>query len=248
MLKFKNVIALLITAFMLCLVGCTGDPAEETEQVVYNTTFYSNQSTQATSKITEKIYNSKSSSFINKERFVETVSTIDASESTLNTNKQTLNNTNQTSIKNDKVVVDVIKPTTTIKYNQDVYTTNVKENDKTVSHKATIKNFDEIKTTKSTIITKIESVVVSKHTTSHNLTTTYKTDYTSTSNSIQTTTNNTTQTTTLPPLRDDEICYITANGEKYHRQGCRYLKRSCIEIIVGEAKEKNYTPCKICKP
>ena len=57
-----------------------------------------------------------------------------------------------------------------------------------------------------------------------------------------------TATTTLAPLLDTDICYVTASGEKYHRQGCRYLKRSCLEMLVGEAKEKKYTPCKVCKP
>lgn len=62
------------------------------------------------------------------------------------------------------------------------------------------------------------------------------------------TTEETTQTTTLAPLKDTDICYITANGEKYHREGCRYLAKSCIEIIVADAKEQGYTPCKVCKP
>lgn len=69
---------------------------------------------------------------------------------------------------------------------------------------------------------------------------------TTTTTTIVTTQN--TVATTLAPLSDTDICYVTASGEKYHRQGCRYLNKSCIEIIVREAKEKEYTPCKVCKP
>ena len=60
--------------------------------------------------------------------------------------------------------------------------------------------------------------------------------------------NETEQTTTLEPLKDTDTGYITKTGGRYHRNSCRYLVKSCIEIIVGEAKEKGYTPCKVCKP
>ena len=55
-------------------------------------------------------------------------------------------------------------------------------------------------------------------------------------------------TTALESLKDTDTGYITDTGTRYHRSGCRYLAKSCIEIIVGEAKEKGYTPCKVCKP
>jgi len=47
-----------------------------------------------------------------------------------------------------------------------------------------------------------------------------------------------TQTTTV---------YITRTGTKYHRPGCRYLRKSKIPIPLNEAK-KHYEPCSVCKP
>jgi len=44
------------------------------------------------------------------------------------------------------------------------------------------------------------------------------------------------------------IVYITKTGKKYHRLGCRYLRKSCIPISLAEAKRRGYTPCKVCKP
>jgi endonuclease YncB( thermonuclease family) len=41
--------------------------------------------------------------------------------------------------------------------------------------------------------------------------------------------------------------YITRTGKKYHRDGCRYLKKSKIPISLDEAKLR-YDPCKVCKP
>ena len=55
-------------------------------------------------------------------------------------------------------------------------------------------------------------------------------------------------TDVLEPLKDTDTAYITNTGNRYHRKGCRYLAKSCVEIIVGDAKEKGYTPCKVCKP
>jgi len=42
--------------------------------------------------------------------------------------------------------------------------------------------------------------------------------------------------------------YITRTGKKYHRSGCRYLRKSCIPTSLTEAKRQGYTPCKVCKP
>lgn len=42
--------------------------------------------------------------------------------------------------------------------------------------------------------------------------------------------------------------YITPKGKKYHRGGCRTIKGSCKKITRSEAKNKNYTPCKVCNP
>lgn len=120
------------------------------------------------------------------------------------------------------------KPTKTSKKNKQSKTKVVKKS-KSNKNKKKVNVVVKDKATLKTKITKVVATVIETETTTK----------------IET---QETITTTLAPLLDTDICYITANGEKYHRQGCRYLKRSCIEIIVGEAKEKNYTPCKICKP
>lgn len=44
------------------------------------------------------------------------------------------------------------------------------------------------------------------------------------------------------------IVYITDTGKKYHREGCRYLEQSKIEISLEEAKRRGYEPCKVCDP
>ena len=45
-----------------------------------------------------------------------------------------------------------------------------------------------------------------------------------------------------------KIVYITETGEKYHKSGCQYLKKSKIEITLEEAKANGYTPCSRCRP
>ncbi|MBU3188747.1 hypothetical protein K9O30_06180 [Clostridium bowmanii] len=42
--------------------------------------------------------------------------------------------------------------------------------------------------------------------------------------------------------------YITNTGGKYHKKGCRYLKKSSIAIKKSSAVSQGYTACKICKP
>ena len=42
--------------------------------------------------------------------------------------------------------------------------------------------------------------------------------------------------------------YVTRSGEKYHRDSCRYLKKSKKSIKLSKAKSSGYTPCKVCKP
>lgn len=42
--------------------------------------------------------------------------------------------------------------------------------------------------------------------------------------------------------------YITKTGKKYHRAGCRYLKKSCIPISLKKAKAYGYGPCSVCRP
>lgn len=41
--------------------------------------------------------------------------------------------------------------------------------------------------------------------------------------------------------------YVTRTGTKYHRAGCRYLKKSSIPISLEEAKGR-YSPCGVCNP
>ena len=46
----------------------------------------------------------------------------------------------------------------------------------------------------------------------------------------------------------DITVYITKTGAKYHRSGCRYLKKSKIAISLADAKERGYGPCSVCDP
>src|SRR5687768_1357540 len=41
--------------------------------------------------------------------------------------------------------------------------------------------------------------------------------------------------------------YVTRTGEKYHRDGCRYLRQSRIPMSLKEAA-KRFGPCSVCKP
>ena len=47
---------------------------------------------------------------------------------------------------------------------------------------------------------------------------------------------------------DDPIVHITSSGKKYHAAGCRYLKKSDIEIKLSEAKKRHLSPCSVCNP
>ena len=49
-------------------------------------------------------------------------------------------------------------------------------------------------------------------------------------------------------VSEQDIVYTTATGEKYHLEGCRYLKKSSIPITRQEAISRGYTPCSVCKP
>jgi micrococcal nuclease len=46
---------------------------------------------------------------------------------------------------------------------------------------------------------------------------------------------------------DDVTVYVTRTGTKYHRWGCRYLRKSAIPMKLSEAR-KIYSPCSVCKP
>lgn len=60
---------------------------------------------------------------------------------------------------------------------------------------------------------------------------------TDTTSSKDTTTNN-----------DSKVVYITDSGNKYHKDGCRYLNNGKIKTTVKKAKDEGYNPCKVCKP
>ncbi len=47
---------------------------------------------------------------------------------------------------------------------------------------------------------------------------------------------------------DSYTVYITKTGEKYHRDGCRHLKKSKIAIDYNDARARGYDPCSVCNP
>lgn len=72
-----------------------------------------------------------------------------------------------------------------------------------------------------------------------------KASYTDTSKS-----NNTTSTSKKPATDSkstESTVYITDTGSKYHKSGCRYLRKSKIAISLTDAK-KSYDACSVCKP
>lgn len=44
------------------------------------------------------------------------------------------------------------------------------------------------------------------------------------------------------------IVYITETGEKYHRSGCQYLRKSKIPISLEDAVSQGYSRCSKCNP
>ncbi len=54
-----------------------------------------------------------------------------------------------------------------------------------------------------------------------------------------------------PPQRPQEqqvTVYITRTGKKYHRGGCRYLRKSKTPVALQDARRRGLTPCSVCKP
>lgn len=43
------------------------------------------------------------------------------------------------------------------------------------------------------------------------------------------------------------MVYITKTGAKYHRAGCRHLRKSSIPISLSDA-QSGYSPCSVCRP
>jgi endonuclease YncB( thermonuclease family) len=50
-----------------------------------------------------------------------------------------------------------------------------------------------------------------------------------------------------PPQQKPFTFYVTRSGAKYHRGGCRYLRKSSIPIQLNSAKAR-YSPCSVCNP
>lgn len=46
----------------------------------------------------------------------------------------------------------------------------------------------------------------------------------------------------------ETMVHIAATGKKYHRAGCRTLKKSDTEVTLDEAKSMGLSPCGICNP
>ena len=55
------------------------------------------------------------------------------------------------------------------------------------------------------------------------------------------------QTATKAKPKSDTV-YITDTGTKFHRSGCRSLKKSKTAISRSDAVKQGYTACKVCKP
>lgn len=47
---------------------------------------------------------------------------------------------------------------------------------------------------------------------------------------------------------DNLTVYITKTGNKYHLDGCWYLSKSQIPILLSEIDSSQYSPCSVCKP
>lgn len=57
------------------------------------------------------------------------------------------------------------------------------------------------------------------------------------------------QTTVAEPQTEQAITvYVTNTGSKYHRAGCRSLKKSQIPMSLEDAKASGYQPCGVCGP
>ena len=42
--------------------------------------------------------------------------------------------------------------------------------------------------------------------------------------------------------------FVTRTGEKYHRDGCQYLRHSRIATTLREAVNRGFGPCSVCRP
>jgi hypothetical protein len=46
----------------------------------------------------------------------------------------------------------------------------------------------------------------------------------------------------------DPTVFRTVYGTHYHRGGCFYLKKSCIPLLLSEARAASLEPCSRCLP
>jgi hypothetical protein len=46
--------------------------------------------------------------------------------------------------------------------------------------------------------------------------------------------------------KNEDIVYVTASGEKYHKDGCTYLKSSKIMMSLEQAVMEGKQPCSRC--
>ena len=64
---------------------------------------------------------------------------------------------------------------------------------------------------------------------------------------VQTETTSVLESPALDETPQEVTVYVTRTGKKYHRGGCRYLRRSKIPISLEAAKQR-YGPCSVCRP
>lgn len=59
-----------------------------------------------------------------------------------------------------------------------------------------------------------------------------------------------TTTTTVPQSYAPAsiIVFVTKTGEKYHQSWCQYLSESKIQIQLGDATARAFSPCLVCRP
>jgi hypothetical protein len=57
-----------------------------------------------------------------------------------------------------------------------------------------------------------------------------------------------TQIATVEAAAERKACivFVTRTGERYHVDGCRYLRRSRIPMEKREAIRAGFTPCRVC--
>lgn len=54
------------------------------------------------------------------------------------------------------------------------------------------------------------------------------------------------QTENASAEEQEQTVYITNSGTKYHKSGCKYLKKSKTAISLSDALAQGYEPCKVC--